>query len=107
MYQLTLELLPGDQDWDLLKDAIQIQMSNLSEDTEWYTLAQAEAESIALPGILESAQSLRYQFRYRLPEQYPADPDGDGPLSAGDPIGDELEQKVTSGISLLITGQMQ
>ncbi|MCD8506695.1 hypothetical protein LRY58_00050 [Candidatus Woesebacteria bacterium] len=105
-YALTGQLSEGDQDWDVLKKAIQVKMSNLSEETRWYTLEEAVVESIPFPGLLENG-ARRYQFIYRLPAQYPVDPDGSGPLHEGDPIGEELEQKITNGIYFLITGHIQ
>lgn len=105
-FQLSGQLSTGDQDWDVLKKAIEINISNFSDESGWKTLEEWTNSSVDFPGQLESGTTRRYRFLYRLPSTYSYDPDGEGPIQIGDAIGEELEGKVTTGMTFTISGEI-
>lgn len=106
-FQLSGQLGQGNQDWELLKNVIEVKVSNLVTDTGWQTLDAWTQTPTEFPGTLGASTTQRYQLTYRLPETYPVDPDGAGPLLAGDTIGEELEGKITAGMTFTISGTIQ
>lgn len=106
-FALSGELGEGNQDWEVLKKVIEVKVSNLSIDTGWHTLENWSLAKQSFPGVLGSGATQRYQLVYRLPDRYPTDPDGDGPLQTGDQIGEELEGKITAGMTFTISGEIQ
>ncbi len=106
-FQLSGLLGQGNQDWEVLKNVIEVKVSNLVTDTGWKTLEAWTQTPTSFPGVLGSSATQRYQLSYRLPETYATDPDGAGPILAGDALGEELEGKITAGMTFTISGTIQ
>ncbi len=108
--QLAGQFLSGDQAWDTLQHLIEVQIRDMSSQQvgEWMSLHEWTNQTHQFPGDkLNDNQPKRYVFAYRLLENYPLDPDGDGPLQVGSPIGNELMSQETAGVVFEIDGSVQ
>lgn len=104
---LSMRIEGGSGDWDELEDLVQIELYDpeTTTSTGWFTLAEWQAERKAFPNPhLVETQARKFEIHYEFADTYPEDPDGEGPLQAGDPIGNELMDKAITGLELVIEG---
>ncbi len=106
--QLRSTFHGGDQDWDSLKYAIQINLTDLTHGMEggWYTVGELESMPWPMPvPPLSPNEKAQIEIQYLMPANYPVDPDGDGPLVMDGPVGNEAMGKSTTA-NYLITGEV-
>ncbi len=102
---VTLQLQASGGDWEKLKDIVRMQLYDESESNagEWYTLNEWAAQARELPNNhLTETQQRKYSIFYDLSDTYPVDPDGDGPIQAGDDIGNELMGLSVESVQLIL-----
>lgn len=107
---VVLKVIPGDQDWSFIRNLIQINILDIQTGSETGYIALGDLESYPWPFpnvYLISGEKRRFEIQYSIPETYPLDPDGDGPISASDPIGSEAMGKVTSNVKFVIDGTIE
>lgn len=105
---LTGQMLAGVFDWDRISQVVELNITHTGMETGWYTLADWASSPIEIPGgVMQPGQSRKYGFSYRMMTHYAVDPDGPGPLQAGDEIGDELEGAMTENVTFQIDGDLQ
>lgn len=105
---VSAQLTQGDQDWEYLKNVVTLSIysHDNGQSTPAFTLAEWAAEPKSLPLAHFNANSAQgYQLRYQMLGSYAVDPDADGPLQAGDPIGNELMNKVSDNAVLVLSGE--
>jgi len=94
-------------DWEEIKDLVSIEFIDpqVNESSGWFTLAEwlNQARPLPTPHLTET-QRRKYEIHYEFADTYPADPDGDGPIKAGDPIGNEMMGKEAVGFNLFFEG---
>lgn len=108
--RLSGKLSTGNQDWGILQHVIQAKLKvyNTQTETPWLSLGEWTEISRDFPGDrLQDSNRRRYEFSYRMVENYPVDPDGAGPLVVGSPIGPELMNKQTGGLVFTIDGRLE
>lgn len=106
---VTARVQSGGGDWELLKDVMTIKISDFdeTEETETYSLAQwQEAKAVPLD-VYRGVVERRYLMWYGMLDTYPTDPDGAGPLQAGDPVGNELMDKTVTDLQIVFEGNSQ
>jgi len=105
---VSVQLTPGDQDWDELKKVVTLSIFSHEngQSTPAHTLEEWAAEPKALPlPYFEAGAAHGYQLRYQMLGNYAVDPDDNGPLQAGDPIGNEMMNKVSDNAVLVLSGE--
>jgi hypothetical protein len=106
---LSIQMEGGSSDWEQLKNLIQIQIRDVSGNhtSPWFSLAEiTDASFHPLPNfVLPARESRQYEIVYDFPATYPLDPDGSGPLQAGDPIGNEMMDKSTNDMQIIFEGK--
>ncbi len=104
---IAMQFEGGVGDWDELKDLVAVRFLDTTDDVmgEWHSLAEMKNEPIEPPSpLLYADQPRKYHIYYGFLDYYPTDPDGDGPLVEGDPIGHEMMNKSITDLSLVISG---
>jgi hypothetical protein len=105
--RVKLRVAPGDQDWEAVKSLVQIDLQDVisGSNTGLNTLGQLVDSPISIPASTIAVNQKRYlELTYVMPDKYPVDPDGAGPLAAGSSIGEEAMGKVTSSVSFILDG---
>lgn len=103
---LSARIEGGSGDWEQLKDLvkIQIQEATSGESSDWLTLQEWQtAQTMPVPTMAESVQR-QYKVLYDFSSTYSVDPDGEGPLSVGDQVGNETMGLSLEGVKLIIEG---
>lgn len=106
--KVTAQLTPGDQDWNEIKDVVTLSIfsHDNGQSTAAYTLEEWSTAAKELPKSHFNANSVQgYQLRYQMLENYAIDPDNNGPLQMGDPIGNEMMNKVSDNAVLVLLGE--
>jgi hypothetical protein len=100
--RLIGKFLPGDGDWDKLAPLIEVKVTTQDQESfaDWVPLAQLASSQTEIMSRLNADENKKIVVRYRMITQYPSDPDGDGPLSAGDFLGSEIQNLTTSSVGL-------
>lgn len=88
---MSVHFTKGTGDWEQLKDLVLIQIKDTTSDlqSDWLTLDQWQQTQDMPQPNLNASEHRKYVMRVNFPEVYSFDPDGEGPLQVGDPIGDE------------------
>lgn len=100
----------GDQDWDRLKYAIQLNIRDLQDFSESGDFTAGELQEIPwpLPSVsLFPGEKRQFEVEWKMPVEYAGDPDGSGPLMAGSPVGNEAMGLETTGAAFVITAEPQ
>lgn len=108
MLQLHGAFSPGDEDWEKLKGAIRFKIKDVLNfaETTMITLGETSSQPWTMATMpLGSGERRLFEIEYSMSTEYSVDPDGDGPLQAGDPIGNEAMGLETTGASFIIDGQ--
>lgn len=94
-------------DWGVVKDLVMLELYDpqTAETSDWHSLAELYNQKLSMPSpnLLKGDQR-KYELHYDFADTYPVDPDGDGPIQVGDPVGNELMGKETGGYNLLFEG---
>ena len=102
---VAAQLVGGEGDWEALGDLVEIEFVHMEsgESSGWFTINQWREEQRPLPQPqLVETQAKKYQIHYEFADTYPTDPDGSGPISAGDPIGNEMMDKAITGVDIVL-----
>lgn len=107
-FKLTGAFVNDAGSWTTLSDQAEMKITraDTGESTGWKRLSQWRVDDqVDLPGTeIAAGEEKKYLVSYRMPEHYTVDPDGNGPINLGDPLGEEAMGQTAEGIIFAIQG---